>query len=91
LGKLKQPVLFLTILDGEESESEPILEAIKKLGLDKEYFVFISNKPYGFMTREDFAETMRIAMKKLLGQSITQTPHDHVPNPPFNQEGSPEE
>ncbi len=87
--KSNQKILFITILDGDGSESEPIMKAVKELGLDQEYFIFLSNKPFGFRSRAEFEETMGIAMKALMPVKKPQNEQANVANPLF--EGNQEE
>jgi hypothetical protein len=82
-SKNDQKVLFITILDGDGSESEPIMKAVKELELDKEYFIFLSNKPYGFESREEFEATMKVAMKALMPKPKPPTESANVANPLF--------
>ncbi len=80
-------VLNITILNGDGSEAGPFLEALNKAGVTKEYFVYVSVKPFKFATRQEFAQLMEYAMKGLKGEPIPpnvgQPQHEHPTGNPL--------
>ncbi len=70
-------VLNITILDGDGSEAAPMLKNITDAGLNEEYFVFVSVKPFTYRDRKEFAEMMEVAIKKLRGEPVPQPEHNH--------------
>lgn len=79
-------VLNITILDGDGSESGPFMEAVHKTNLNQEYFILISVKPFKFVTRQDFAQMMEIAMKGLKGELVPQNVSQPGPTKELHEE-----